>query len=434
MSTSELSESQTQPESDFSQVEGGTPWMFGSTPGFVSLNPTPQNNIYVGLFAFFFAPIALFVLEYSAVSVLQVASLGQPLSSSTGQIGLFGAAVMLVLLGSTSVFSSIGLVVTAAWASLFSLAHWFFAVIYSSKNISSSLLLDQINASAITKFLLSGSSAQWCHLPTIVAVICVCAAFASARVRQLRRFEVMSAAKLPLKQRQQIAVMVTSGDALWWSTPGQKMPATRYRAHVSTFLCALGLSFIACATCYYLAPSNLSSTVYSSSLMELYSVDFLNLIVFIASLAGLMLLTVRSTVGTTFVSWGIFALVGLIGIPLWASLSGNVATTSSAVNTSIAFASPILGMFGILIGAFSIGVHLVRTGPLFFPEITTLIETSKNKDSKKESTTENPTNDGQDSARFGMRESTPRKPNRCRTRKQSRPMGEHERWRQRKPG
>lgn len=398
MSTSKLSESQTQLEPDFSQVEGGAPWMFGSMPGFVSLNPTPQNNIYIGLFAFFFAPIALFVLEYSVINVLQTASLGQPLSSSIGQIGLFGAAVMLVLLGSTSVFSSVGLVVTAAWASLFSLAYWFFAIIYSSKNTSGSLLLTQLNLSVIEKFLLLGNSTQWCHLPTIVAIISVCAAFASARVRQLRRFEVMSAAKLPLKQRQKVAVMVNSGDALWWSTPGQKMPATRYRAHLSAFLCALGLGLIACATCYYLAPSNVDSTVYSSSLMELYSVDFLNLIIFIASLAGLMVLTVRSTVGTTFVSWGLFALMGLIGIPLWASLSGNVATASSMVNTSIAFTSPILGMFGILIGAFSIGVHLVRTGPLSFSEIIALIETSQNKDNDKESIMENQAKENQASA------------------------------------
>jgi len=69
-----------------------------------------------GLFAFIFAPVALVFLGSSMVDVQALASVGQPLASVEGLIGMALASMLIALIALNCEESSAGMVVTFVWS------------------------------------------------------------------------------------------------------------------------------------------------------------------------------------------------------------------------------------------------------------------------------------------------------------------------------
>ena len=78
-----------------------------------------------GLFAFIFAPIALVFLGSSMVDVQALASVGQPLASVEGLIGMALASLLLALIALNCEESSAGMVVTFVWSIVVGVAQFF---------------------------------------------------------------------------------------------------------------------------------------------------------------------------------------------------------------------------------------------------------------------------------------------------------------------
>ena len=78
-----------------------------------------------GLFAFVFAPIALVFLGSSMVDVQALASVGQPLASVEGLIGMALASLLLALIALNCEESSAGMVVTFVWSIVVGVAQFF---------------------------------------------------------------------------------------------------------------------------------------------------------------------------------------------------------------------------------------------------------------------------------------------------------------------
>lgn len=296
--------------------------------------PTPSllssAHARSGLYALIFSPIALVLLGSSMVDVQGQTALGQPLASVEGLIGMALASILLALISMNCEDSPAGMIVTSV-VSLFIGAAQFTGLLRIP-------LLQSTNIDALDM----RAAVAWSLYPVSVTVIAACAAIAIA-----------------LAQRQTSAVGADTA----------RRVLREYR-HAWVTSAVLPLALLTVVLVVMIAPDD-TTAVAAHGLSGLSSSHPLALAygMVIALVFGcITLMSVHSLTGPQLVAWIILVIPGYMLVPLWTSLTGQVATPGHSLSTQVSLAAPVLTALGLVLATTSVGVHWARPRPVAAPE------------------------------------------------------------------
>ena len=262
-----------------------------------------------GLFAFIFAPVALVFLGSSMVDVQALASVGQPLASVEGLIGMALASMLIALIALNCEESSAGMVVTFVWSLVVGAAQ-FLGVARLPLLMKSSVGAEDMFAGVL-----------WCLYPVCLSLM-------------------LGACALTIK-----SVRVRAGK-------DTRIPLARVHRHAFGTTVALPASVAAGVL------MGLEGVLEGHTLMPLLALG--------AGLAfALLVVSARwSITGTQIATWTILVLPSYVVLPVWASLTGNVIVPGPSIITKFALASPPLAALGMATGCASMGVLWARVRAL----------------------------------------------------------------------
>ena len=276
-----------------------------------------------GLFAFVFAPIALVFLGSSMVDVQALASVGQPLASVEGLIGMALASLLLALIALNCEESSAGMVVTFVWS----------IVVGAAQFLGVARLPLLMKSSVGTKDMFAG--VLWCMYPVCLSLM-------------------LGACALTIK-----SVRVRAGK-------DTRMPLARVHRHAFGTTVALPASVAAGVLMVAAAPSDSTNVAAMGLEGVLEGHTLMPLLALGAGLAfALLVVSARwSITGTQIATWTILVLPSYVILPVWASLTGNVIVPGPSIMTKFALASPPLAALGMATGCASMGVLWARVRAL----------------------------------------------------------------------
>ena len=276
-----------------------------------------------GLFAFVFAPVALVFLGSSMVDVQALASVGQPLASVEGLIGMALASMLIALIALNCEESSAGMVVTFVW-SLVAGGAQFLGVARLPLLMKSSVGAEDMFAGVL-----------WCLYPVCLSLM-------------------LGACALTIK-----SVRVRAGK-------DTRMPLARVHRHAFGTTVALPASVAAGVLMVAAAPSDSTNVAAMGLEGVLEGHTLMPLLALGAGLAfALLVVSARwSITGTQIATWTILVLPSYVILPVWASLTGNVIVPRPSIMTKFALASPPLAALGMATGCASMGVLWARVRAL----------------------------------------------------------------------
>ena len=276
-----------------------------------------------GLFAFVFAPVALVFLGSSMVDVQALASVGQPLASVEGLIGMALASMLIALIALNCEESSAGMVVTFVWSLVVGGAQ-FLGVARLPLLMKSSVGAEDMFAGVL-----------WCLYPVCLSLM-------------------LGACALTIK-----SVRVRVGK-------DTRMPLARVHRHAFGTTVALPASVAAGVLMVAAAPSDSSNVAAMGLEGVLEGHTLMPLLALGAGLAfALLVVSARwSITGTQIATWTILVLPSYVILPVWASLTGNVIVPGPSIITKFALASPPLAALGMATGCASMGVLWARVRAL----------------------------------------------------------------------
>ena len=276
-----------------------------------------------GLFAFVFAPVALVFLGSSMVDVQALASVGQPLASVEGLIGMALASMLIALIALNCEESSAGMVVTFVW-SLVAGGAQFLGVARLPLLMKSSVGAEDMFAGVL-----------WCLYPVCLSLM-------------------LGACALTIK-----SVRVRAGK-------DTRMPLARVHRHAFGTTVALPASVAAGVLMVAAAPSDSTNVAAMGLEGVLEGHTLMPLLALGAGLAfALLVVSARwSITGTQITTWTILVLPSYVILPVWASLTGNVIVPRPSIMTKFALASPPLAALGMATGCASMGVLWARVRAL----------------------------------------------------------------------
>jgi len=285
--------------------------------------PTRGQHLRCGIFAAFFAPIALAVLGLAVTDLQATAAVGQPLSSSEGMVGILVAALLLVLIGVNSEDSPAGMVVTTAAALVVGCLQMFGVTPLPGRALSGVSGADLVSA------------LSWGLYPLSVLAICAGSTLAMLMWRREARRGPGSPRRRPLSHGgERTAVATTS------------------------MLLAAGA-----ATCLVVAAPTDTIEVAAHGLpgiLALHSPRVLPALAAAALLGCVALGSRWSVMGTQVPAWLLMVLPGFFGVPVWMTLTGRVITPGPSPATAIGLAAPVVTALGLLLVTTSLGVHWAR--------------------------------------------------------------------------
>lgn len=276
-----------------------------------------------GLFAFIFAPVALVFLGSSMVDVQALASVGQPLASVEGLIGMALASMLIALIALNCEESSAGMVVTFVWSLVVGAAQ-FLGVARLPLLMKSSVGAEDMFAGVL-----------WCLYPVCLSLM-------------------LGACALTIK-----SVRVRAGK-------DTRMPLARVHRHAFGTTVALSASVAAGVLMVAAAPSDSTNVAAMGLEGVLEGHTLMPLLALGAGLAfALLVVSARwSITGTQIATWTILVLPSYVVLPVWASLTGNVIVPGPSLLTKMALASPPLAALGMATGCASMGVLWARVRAL----------------------------------------------------------------------
>ena len=272
-----------------------------------------------GLFAFIFAPVALVFLGSSMVDVQALASVGQPLASVEGLIGMALASMLIALIALNCEESSAGMVVTFVWSLVVGAAQ-FLGVARLPLLMKSSVGAEDMFAGVL-----------WCLYPVCLSLM-------------------LGACALTIK-----SVRVRAGK-------DTRIPLARVHRHAFGTTVALPASVAAGVLMVAAAPSDSTNVAAMGLEGVLEGHTLMPLLALGAGLAfALLVVSARwSITGTQIATWTILVLPSYVVLPVWASLTGNVIVPGSSILTKVALASPMLAALGMATGCASLGILWAR--------------------------------------------------------------------------
>ena len=276
-----------------------------------------------GLFAFVFAPVALVFLGSSMVDVQALASVGQPLASVEGLIGMALASMLIALIALNCEESSAGMVVTFVWSLVVGGAQFL--------GVARLPLLMKPSVGAEDMF----AGVLWCLYPVCLSLM-------------------LGACALTIK-----SVRVRAGK-------DTRMPLARVHRHAFGTTVALPASVAAGVLMVAAAPSDSTNVAAMGLEGVLEGHTLMPLLALGAGLAfALLVVSARwSITGTQIATWTILVLPSYVILPVWASLTGNVIVPGPSIMTKFALASPPLAALGMATGCASMGVLWARVRAL----------------------------------------------------------------------
>ena len=276
-----------------------------------------------GLFAFIFAPVALVFLGSSMVDVQALASVGQPLASVEGLIGMALASMLIALIALNCEESSAGMVVTFVWSLVVGGAQ-FLGVARLPLLMKSSVGAEDMFAGVL-----------WCLYPVCLSLM-------------------LGACALTIK-----SVRVRAGK-------DTRMPLARVHRHAFGTTVALPASVAAGVLMVAAAPSDSTNVAAMGLEGVLEGHTLMPLLALGAGLAfALLVVSARwSITGTQIATWTILVVPSYVILPVWASLTGNVIVPGPSIMTKFALASPPLAALGMATGCASMGVLWARVRAL----------------------------------------------------------------------
>ena len=276
-----------------------------------------------GLFAFVFAPVALVFLGSSMVDVQALASVGQPLASVEGLIGMALASMLIALIALNCEESSAGMVVTFVWS----------LVVGAAQFLGVARLPLLMKSSVGSEDMLAG--VLWCMYPVCLSLM-------------------LGACALTIK-----SVRVRAGK-------DTRMPLARVHRHAFGTTVALPASVAAGMLMVAAAPSDSTNVAAMGLEGVLEGHTLMPLLALGAGLSfALLVVSARwSITGTQIATWTILVLPSYVVLPVWASLTGNVIVPGPSIITKFALASPPLAALGMATGCASMAVLWARVRAL----------------------------------------------------------------------
>ncbi|MGO3795850.1 MAG: hypothetical protein ACTJGR_01850 [Pauljensenia sp.] len=281
------------------------------------------HDLRCGIFAAFFAPIALSVLGLAVTDLQATAAVGQPLSSSEGMVGILVSGLLLVLIGVNSEDSPAGMVVTTAAALVVGVLQMVGVTPLPGRALPGVSSADLVSA------------LSWGVYPLSVLAICAGSSLAMLLDRRQARRRTDSPRRRPLSHGgERTAVATTS------------------------MLLVAGA-----VTCLVLAAPNDTTEVAARGLPGILALHAPRILPALsaAALLGCVALGSRwSVMGTQVPAWLLMVLPGFFGVPVWMTLTGLVITPGPAAATAIGLAAPVVTALGLLLVTTSLGVHWSR--------------------------------------------------------------------------
>lgn len=312
------------------------------------VEPSRGQRLRTGAFALLFAPVAL-VLMGLAVTDLQVqSSVGQPLSSSEGLVGLLVATLLLTLIAMNSDQSSAGMVVTTV-ASL----------------VVGTLQILGVSGGPLSR-IVSASGADvraamvWSLYPLGVSAICL--GVTLANVGQRRRVkDAVSRVRAGAPGGPGIGATPGSGADTDLEDAFGRSPR-HLRARTMVILASLLLVLAASLALVWAAPDDTLEVARLGlpGILVGVTLDPLAGVVSAACLGIVAWSNRWSSLGPVLASWVLMIVPAYFVLPVWASLTGHVATPGASPLTALSLSAPVVTALGLVLTSMSLGVYWTR--------------------------------------------------------------------------
>lgn len=286
------------------------------------------SRVRIGILAFFATPVALIILYVSTAAAVLSAAQGIPLSAYGGAAGTLVAALILFLVSLTGVAEVTGMYVATAWSAVIAVGA---PLVWRS---ASSQPQSQGAPNLATS--LEGAL-MWSFLPVLVFFIFLGASISLTLVRRWRK------ANTSLGRP--------------WAARGKtgRTGAASIGLGVSV---TVGLWIVLAA----LAPADLATvSIFGAQGLIVEHPDLVAVLLACLLSLALGFSSAYSTLGVGFSAVVLMIFPGQILLPLWMTLTGQVAVPSSAVNTIFALVGPTVAAIGVVLLAATAPVHFART-------------------------------------------------------------------------
>ncbi|MDT3766632.1 hypothetical protein QS713_00915 [Gleimia hominis] len=270
-------------------------------------NPTePVRPAIIVTLSFVLAPAAFLLLFTSVGRLLNAGAGGTPLASPTGQLGVLGSAILLLLIAHTVRWSNAGMGVLTIWSAALTL-------IYAAQGL--------LGASSCTQAL-----TRWTQLPLYACSICV-------GVTLMTKYMTTRAPQ-----------------------PNPRIPAWL------AFTCAFVLSGAIVGMLYVLAPRNVDAIrLGDASLLPARTSGEVALIVLTCLGAMVLALLANISVGAVqAAAWIFFLIPGLIVVPTVTTLTDVTATPSNSAIIAWQMTMPVCATIGVLLATTTHAIALAH--------------------------------------------------------------------------
>ena len=331
-----------------------------------ALVPSRAQRLRTGAFALIFAPVALLLMGLAVTDLQVQTSLGQPLSSSEGLVGLLVATLLLALIAMNSEQSSAGMVVTTVVSA-----------------IVGALQMIGVGGGPLSRIVSAwGADVRaamvWTLYPLCVFAICLGVTLANADQRR----RIMDALSRAANARPAGASVVpppgAPGAREGAGSPPDPDPLVvsagadlddafgrsprHLRARTVVSLASLVLVLLAALVLVWAAPDN-TLEVARLGLPGILVGATLHPAAGLAAalcLGGVAWSNRWSSLGPLLASWVLMIVPAYFVLPVWASLSGNVATPGASSLTSLSLSAPVVTALGLVLTSTSLGVYWTR--------------------------------------------------------------------------
>lgn len=313
------------------------------TGTFVPGVPTRAQRLRSGLFAFLFAPAALMILGLAVTDIQSEAAVGQPLASSEGLVGLLLATMLLALISLNSEESTVGMVVACVWAGV----------------IGTLQLAGVVRAPSALLSAVTGADAsaalRWSLYPVSVLAILVGATLAVRATRQ-------RGAAIHVRLGRSAAEAHDEEQLLEEFTDAFASGRTHYRERTIVMVSSVALTLVAMAAILHIAPDDTIQVPALGLTGLVQGYTYQPLIALVAALClGLVAWGSRwSVLGPQVVAWVLLVFPSYFVVPVWASLTGNVAAPGASRMTAVSLSGPVFTALGMVLSATTISAQWTR--------------------------------------------------------------------------
>lgn len=303
--------------------------------------PTRAQHLRSGVFALVFAPIALVVLGLSVTDTQAMAAVGQPLSSSVATVGVLISTVLLGLIAANSDESPVGMIVTTAWSFIIGALQ-----LLGLSHVPSSLLSPVSGPD-------TAAAMRWCLYPLAVFMICLMSTLAVVAVRRRA---------VLIRGEAQAGSPNLLADRLSELTDAYARGPVHHRERVVVLASSVVLTCAAVICLVWAAPSDTTAAAAAGLHGMVQGLDHRLLASAAAALClgGVAWGSRWSVFGAQVCAVALMVVPFALVLPVWSSLSGNVATPGVSALTSVSMAAPVITALGLVVGAMSLGAHWTR--------------------------------------------------------------------------